>query len=157
MLEVIVFTGLQAAGKSTFYQQRFQETHGLVSKDLLRNNRRPERRQQQLIGEALTAGRPVVVDNTNPLPADRETIIAVARSFQARVAGYYFASPLAQCLVRNAARGGAARVPDRGLFATAKRLVPPAPNEGFDELWMVETLPGFRFAVSAYGEKRDET
>lgn len=59
--------GLQGAGKTTFAAQRFAETHVLISKDRLRNNRRPERRQQRLIAEALAAGRSVVVDNTNPL------------------------------------------------------------------------------------------
>jgi hypothetical protein len=61
MLEVIVFVGLQGAGKSTFYAQRFAATHVLVSKDRLRTNRRPERRQRRLIAEALAAGRSVVV------------------------------------------------------------------------------------------------
>ena len=41
MQEVVVFIGLQGAGKSTFHAQRFAESHVLISKDRFRNNRRP--------------------------------------------------------------------------------------------------------------------
>jgi predicted kinase len=83
---------LQAAGKSTFYRERFAGTHTLVSKDVLRNNPQPERRQQQLIAEALAAGRSVVVDNTNPTPEVRAPLIALGRQYGATVVGYSFAS-----------------------------------------------------------------
>jgi predicted kinase len=148
MLEVVVLIGLQAAGKSTFRAQRFESSHVLVSKDRFRNNRRPERRQQQLIREALATARSVVVDNTNPSRAERATIIALARSFNARVVGYFFASPMVECLARNAAR--ADPVPEVGLLATAKKLERPALAEGFDALWTVHTLPDHRFEVTPY-------
>jgi len=157
MLEVVVFIGLQAAGKSTFYAQRFSQTHVLVSKDRLRNNRRPERRQQRLITEALEASRSVVVDNTNPSRLDRASIIATARSFDAHIRGYFFASPLAECLVRNAFRPSSTRVPDVGLFSTVKKLAPPSFSEGFDELWTVQTIPHFQFDIAPYPETPDES
>ena len=158
MLEVIVFVGLQGAGKSTFYAQRFADTHVLVSKDRLRNNKRPERRQQRLIAEALATGRSVVVDNTNPSVSERATIIETARSGGARITAYFFTSPLADCLPRNSARSGAARVPEVGVFATARKLVPPSPDEGFDELWSVRTLPDFQFeTIPGTGETRHES
>jgi predicted kinase len=69
--ELVMLIGLQGAGKTTFAGQRFGKTHVLISKDRLRNNRRPERRQQRLIVEALAAGRSVVVDDTNPSIAER--------------------------------------------------------------------------------------
>jgi predicted kinase len=146
--EVVVLIGLQGAGKSTFRAQRFESTHVLVSKDRFRNNRRPERRQQQLIEEALAAARSVVVDNTNPSRVDRATIIALARSFNARVIGYFFASPLEECLARNVAR--AHPVPEVGLLATAKRLEPPVLAEGFDEIWTVRTLADLQFEIAPY-------
>jgi len=34
-LELVIFIGLQATGKSTFYRARFAATHVLVSKDLM--------------------------------------------------------------------------------------------------------------------------
>lgn len=157
MPEVVVFIGFQGAGKSTFYVRHFAETHVLVSKDRLKNNRWPERRQQRLIAEALGAGRSVAVDNTNPSAAERASIIATSRSHGARIVGYFFTSPLAECLARNAARPAPARIPEAGLFATAKRLVRPAGAEGFDDLWCVRTLSDFQFEVTHYQEDaRDE-
>ncbi|WP_207955865.1 AAA family ATPase [Rubrobacter marinus] len=58
--------GLQASGKSTFYRERLAGTHAHVSKDLFRHNKDRNRRQAQLVREALRSGRSVVVDNTNP-------------------------------------------------------------------------------------------
>jgi hypothetical protein len=154
-LEVVILIGLQAAGKSTFRGRRFSETHVIVSKDLLRNNRRPERRQRHLIGAALASGLSVVVDNTNPSVEERAGIITAARASAARVVGYYFESPLPECAARNQLRPEKTRVPDVGLFAAAKRLVPPTRAEGFDELWTVVTLPELRFDVLPY-EKSEE-
>jgi predicted kinase len=154
MLEVVVFIGLQGAGKSTFGARRFAATHVLVSKDRFRNNRRPERRQQHLIREALAAGRSVLVDNTNPSRTERAAIIALARAFNARVVGYFFASPLEECRQRNEAR--ADPVPDVGLRATVRKLERPALAEGFDELWTVHTRADHRFEVTPYPEIPDE-
>jgi predicted kinase len=157
MLEVVVLIGFQGAGKSTFRAQRFAKTHALVSKDLLRNNRRPERRQQRLIAEALAGGRSVIVDNTNPSVEERASIVATARASGARVVGYFFESPLQECALRNQARPEESRVPDVGLFATAKRFVRPSRREGFEEIFTVRTLPDFRFEVEPYEETPDES
>ena len=66
IMELVIMIGLQASGKTTFARSRFGETYRYVSKDLLKNNGRPARRQRQLIEEALQQGLSVVVDNTNP-------------------------------------------------------------------------------------------
>ncbi|MGI5229888.1 hypothetical protein [Actinoallomurus sp. CA-142502] len=46
----------------------------------------------------------------------------------------YVDVPLPVCLDRNAARTGRARVPLVGVLATAKRLVAPTVEEGFDRV-----------------------
>ena len=137
MLECVILIGLPASGKSTFYRQRFAATHDHVSKDLLRGVRQPERRQQQLLSASLSAGRSVVVDNTNPTIASRAALIAIARQHGARVKGYYFETDAADAVRRNRLREGRARVPDVAIFAIRKRLQPPSVAEGFDELWNV--------------------
>ncbi len=148
-LELVVFVGLQASGKSTFFGERFAATHEHVSKDLFRNNRDRNRRQGQLVEAALRAGRSVVVDNTNPTAEDRRPLVELGRRFGARIVGYHFDSGVRDCLARNARREGRARVPDVAIFATAKRLVPPSRDEGFDELYRVR-LDGQAFEVRAY-------
>ncbi|MEO1348280.1 MAG: AAA family ATPase [Cyanobacteria bacterium J06635_15] len=65
-MELVILMGLQASGKSTFFQTHFASTHVHISKDLMRNNKNRRRRQSQLLIEALAAGQSVVVDNTNP-------------------------------------------------------------------------------------------
>jgi predicted kinase len=149
-MEVVLFIGLQGAGKSTFYQTHFAATHVLVSKDRFRNNRRPQRRQMHLIDEALRARHSVVVDNTNPAVADRAPIIALARAQEAKVIGVYFDAPLAACLERNAGRSGKARVPDAALHRTAKRMQPPTVAEGFDQLQRVTLAPDGTCRIGAY-------
>ena len=135
--ELVIFVGLQASGKSTFFRERFAATHEHVSKDLFPNNKNRTRRQGQLVEAALRAGRPVVVDNTNPTVGDRRPLVELGRRYGARIVGYHFDSGTRDCLARNAGREGRARVPDVAVFATAKRLVPPSRSEGFDELYRV--------------------
>jgi predicted kinase len=79
-MEIVLLVGLQGSGKSTFYRTHYTATHVLVSKDRLRNNRRPQRRQMQLIEQALKEGSSVVVDNTNVTVELRALIIQLARS-----------------------------------------------------------------------------
>ncbi len=146
-MELIVFVGLQASGKSAFYRARFEVTHEHVSKDLLRNNKNRNRRQEQLIAGALRAGNPVVVDNTNPTVEERLPLIALGREYGARIVGYYFESEVRPNLERNRQRTGKARVPDVALYATAKKLVRPSYSEGFDELYSVRIAGDFAFEV----------
>jgi predicted kinase len=136
-MECVILIGLPASGKSTFYRERFGGTHELVSKDAMRHNRRPQRRQEQLIEASLAAGRSVVVDNTNPLVSERASIIAIARRHGAQVAGYFFPTEARDALRRNRARQGRDRVPDVAIFATRKRLEVPTYDEGFDHLSIV--------------------
>jgi predicted kinase len=135
--ELAILIGLQASGKSAFYQQALSSTHVHVSKDNFPNARHRQRRQMRLVEEALAAGRNVAVDNTNPSPEEWRPLIEAARRHGARVVGYWFAPDVPGSLARNAARTGKARVPDVGIFATRKRLRRPRRSDGFDELYLV--------------------
>jgi len=143
-MECVILIGLPAAGKSTFFRQRFAGTHDHVSKDLLRNNRRPQRRQEQLIAESLAAGRSVVVDNTNPSAGVRAPLIEVARKYGADVVGYVFLTDARDALRRNRTREGRERVPDVAIFTVRKHLQPPTPGEGFDRLYAVTMIEAER-------------
>ena len=136
-MECVILIGLPASGKTTFSEERFAATHELVSKDAMRHNRQPQRRQEALINTSLASGRSVAVDNTNPTLDDRKAIIAIARRHGAEVAGYFFPTEVADALRRNRAREGRQRVPAVAIFATRKRLAPPTYEEGFDRLYTV--------------------
>lgn len=153
-MELVILMGLQASGKSTFARTRFAETHVYVSKDALRNNKRPPRRQVELIEAALAAGRSVVVDNTNPTIADRAELIAQGRRHAATVTGYYFEPSVADSLKRNSGRTGKERVPVVAIYATNKRLQRPTYAEGFDALYAVRMGHEGDFAVEPWSEER---
>ncbi len=140
-LELIIFVGLQASGKSTYYHTHLAATHVHVSKDLMPNASRRDDRQMRLIGEALAAGRSVAVDNTNPTPAVRAPLMALGRRYGARVVACFFETTVKDAVTRNRAREGKARVPDVAIFVTAKKLVPPSFAEGFDEVRVIATPP----------------
>ncbi len=140
-LELVIFCGLQASGKTTYYQRHLSATHAHISKDRMPHNRRREQRQRELIEQLLGVGRSVVVDNTNPMRADRQPLIALGRRHGAIVVGYFFSAKVRACLARNARRQGRGRIPVPGISATAKRLQPPDAAEGYDRLHVVETDP----------------
>ncbi|MFF7969714.1 AAA family ATPase [Streptomyces sp. NPDC007905] len=133
--EVAVLVGLQASGKSTFYAQCLSDRYALVSKDLFpRGARNKQQRQMRLVVEHLAAGRPVVVDNTNPSPAEWGPLVETAHTRGATVTAYWFPPDVAGSLRRNATRDGRERVPDVGVLATLKRLRKPSPADGFDQV-----------------------
>ena len=141
-MELVVFVGLQASGKSTFFRERFAESrfaesYQHVSKDLFPHNRNKNRRQEHLLRAALSAGRCVVVDNTNPTLEDRRALIGLGGEYGARIVGYFFDASVSECIRRNEVREGKARVPDVAIYATAKKLVVPSIEEGFDGLLRV--------------------
>ncbi len=151
----MIFIGLQGAGKSTFYRTCFSQTHALVSKDLMRNHKKPSRRQAFLIAEHLKSGTSLVVDNTNPTRGDRQAIIEIGQDYQAMIIGYYFNSKIIDCLTRNQQREGKARVPDYVLYMTQKKLTLPDYSEGFHQLFKVEIGDNYgTFKVNFWVEQR---
>jgi predicted kinase len=152
-MELIIMIGLQASGKSTFARSRFGATYQYVSKDLLGSKSNPARKQRQLIEAALQQGLSVVVDNTNPTREVRRELIDLGRLYAAETIGYYFAVQVKQCLERNRAREGRARVPDVAIFATLKRLTHPSYTEGFTKLFSVCNRGDQSFEVYDWGEE----
>jgi predicted kinase len=136
-VDVVILVGLPAAGKTTFFQQRFAATHVHVSKDLWPKSADKNARQARELKAALSSGRSVVIDNTNPTVADRAPVIAAAREHGARVVGYYVTAEPREAIGRNRGREGKARVPNVAIFTAAKRMAVPARSEGFDELYRV--------------------
>jgi predicted kinase len=141
-MEAVILIGVQGAGKSSFYRERFAATHVHISLDALRA--RP--REAALIAECVADRKPFVIDNTNVLKNERARYIELAKRGGYQVAGYYFAPSLRAAIARNKKRGGQA-VPIPGLIATFKRLEPPTFEEGFDSLYLVEASPENDFVV----------
>jgi len=149
MADCVILIGLPGSGKTTFYRERLAATHELISKDLWPNARQRDSRQRRQLDAALTAGRSVVIDNTNLTIRDRSAIIGAAQHHHSRVIGYFFDVTTRAAVARNAVRTGKDKVPNVAIFTVAKRLEPPTPDEGFDELYRVTINEDRSFQLSA--------
>lgn len=145
-MEAIVFVGIQATGKSTFFRERFFRTHVRINLDMLKTRRR----ELLLLQACLDGQQPFVIDNTNPAREDRSRYLPLARAAGFRTVGYYFRSTLAEALPRNAARSPCERIPDVGVRGTAARLELPSLDEGFDQLFYVRIAADAGFDLQEF-------
>jgi len=147
-MEAVILIGIQGSGKSTFYRERFFDTHLRISLDLLRTRHR----EKILLRACLEGKQSFVVDNTNVTLADRQRYLVPAKESGFIVTGYYFSSRLDEALARNRQRTGKQRIPDRGVAGTYKRLELPSPDEGFDRLYYVRIVESGQFVVEEWEE-----
>lgn len=147
-MQVIIFIGIQGAGKSTFYKKRFSDTHVRINLDMLKTRHR----EMTLFKACLACDQHMVIDNTNPTPADRTRYIEPAVSAGVEVIGYYFSSRVSDAMQRNAEREGSRRVPDKAIFGTAKRLELPKKSEGFGALYYVTCGSAGEFFVEDWND-----
>lgn len=101
--------------------------------------------------DCLEKGISFAVDNTNPTIEDRARYILRAKACGYRIDGYFFQSVIADCVKRNAARQGKARVPDKAIVSTSNRLELPSCAEGFDQLYFVKLEQG-EFIIEEWKE-----
>jgi predicted kinase len=127
-MEAVVLCGIQGSGKTTFYLQRFFETHVRISLDLLRTRNREAR----FVAVCLDTGQAFVVDKVNATADDRRRYVEPARDRGFRVVAYVLETPVRLAIARNESRTGRARIPIPGILGAAKRLQPPTLEEGFD-------------------------
>ena len=149
-MEAVLLVGVQGSGKTTFYKERFFDTHVRVSRDMLGTRHR----QRLLIRACLEARQPFVVDDTNAARARRAEHIAAAKAAGFRVRGFFFRTSLADALRRNRERPAERVVPVAGVAGTYKRLESPRWEEGFDELYTVEIGSDGHFEIREL--RRDE-
>lgn len=147
--EAVIFVGIQATGKSTFYRDRFFRTHVRINLDMLKTRNR----EQTLLDACLKSGQSCVVDNTNPTAEDRARYIQLARQADFRVVGYYFQSAIQGALDRNEGRPTDDRVPRAGVLGTHGKLEVPSLAEGFDELWYVRIGDPGEFIVEEWARE----
>jgi predicted kinase len=143
-MEAVIFIGIQGSGKSTFFRERFFDTHVRINLDMLRTRRREE----LLVTACLGAGQSFVIDNTNILPSDRARYVERARVAGFRTVAYFFESSLREAMRRNNLRAGTQKVPAPAVAAAFKKLVPPSAEEGFDEIYAVTLTADRGFVVT---------
>jgi predicted kinase len=149
-MEAVIFVGVQGSGKSTFYRERFFDTHVRINLDMLHTRHR----EQLLLAACLAAKQPFVIDNTNPLPADRARYIGPARAAGFRVVAYFFDTTLRDAIQRNNQRTGKQKIPVPAIAGAFRKLQVPTPEEGFDDVYRVTVAPQGEFDVSKHAEDR---
>jgi len=146
MMEAVIYIGIQASGKSTFYKENFFKTHVRINLDMLKT-----RHREKLLFEAcLQMKQSFVIDNTNPARSDRSRYIGTAKDSGFHITGYYFRSDISSALQRNSRREGRERIPEKGIRATCSRLELPSYSEGFDELYYVMIDNEGKFKVTKW-------
>jgi len=145
-MEAVIFIGIQATGKSTFYKERFFKTHIRINLDMLKTRSR----EDILLDACIKAKQPFVVDNTNPSIEDRKKYIDIAKNAKFRVVGYYFQSNIADAIMRNEKREGKECIPLAGIKSTHAKLQLPSLEEGFDELYYVKIDDENKFVVEEW-------
>jgi predicted kinase len=149
MPQAVIFIGVQATGKSTFFKERFADTHVRINLDMLKT-----RHREKLILEAcIKAHQNFVVDNTNPTIEDRQRYMVPARAANFEVIGYYFQSQLNATLLRNQQRVDKQRIPMAGVVAAYRKLQVPTLEEGFDKLYYVHIDTAGSFIVEEWHDE----
>jgi len=145
-MEAVIFVGMQASGKTSFYTQKFANTHVRISLDVLKTRSREE----LVFAKCLAEKRSFVIDNTNPLATDRARYIRRAHDAGFKVVAYFFETSLREAIRRNNQRKGKEQIPVPALAATLRKLQPPSLAEGFDALYHVTIGPDDKLHVNAH-------
>jgi predicted kinase len=144
IMQLIIFVGVQASGKSTFYKQYFYNTHLRLNLDMLKTRHR----ENMLFEACLASKTKMIIDNTNPTKEDRARYMQRAKNADFEVIAYYFETDLKSTLERNSQRIGKANIPEVGVRATYKKLEVPSLDEGFDEIFKIKIVGNGAFLVS---------
>jgi len=148
-MEAVILIGIQGSGKSTFYRERFFDTHVRINLDMLKTGHR----EKCLIDACLICKQSFVVDKTNASQEERRRYIGAARAAGFTVVGYYLRSSVAECQERNETRPTHQVVPLKGLLGAAGRLERPSRDEGFDRLYYVRVDGAGRFVVEDWKDE----
>ena len=148
-MQMILFSGPQAAGKSSFFKTRFADTHVRINLDMLRTRHR----EALLIDACLAARQALVIDNTNLTMVDRAAYITKAKAAGFNVVGYRFNVAFEDALERNARREKP--IPEKGIRSAFKHWQKPDWTEGFDALFDVRSENGEFIVEEIFHETRE--
>jgi len=125
-VNMILFIGIQATGKSEFYNRNFYKTHIRINLDMLKTRHR----ERILIEACLTAKQSFVIDNTNLTKHERNQYINEAKNAGFEAIGYYFKSSIGEAIKRNEQREGKEKVPLVAIRGSHAKLELPSYAEG---------------------------
>ncbi|PGH27531.1 polynucleotide kinase 3'-phosphatase [Polytolypa hystricis UAMH7299] len=150
-IELVIFCGSPSAGKSTFYWEYLQPMgYERVNQDILKTRQKC----LKVAEEHLSAGKSVVVDNTNADTETRTHWILLAKSLDIPIRCVYFTTPPEVCKHNNVVRASnqveslnpesRALLPGIAFGDFSRRFREPELSEGFRDITRVD----FRFQGS---------
>ncbi|MCV9948488.1 ATP-binding protein [Paenibacillus sp. BT-177] len=137
-MECVIFIGIQASGKSTFYKERFFKTHMRINLDMLKTRNR----ENMYLQTSIETMQRFVVDNTNPTVEERKKYIDACKNKGFKIIGYYFEPDYAESIKRNEQRTGKEYIPEIGIKSVMSKLEVPSYEEGFDQIYSVISSEG---------------
>ena len=144
--QAIIFIGIQASGKTTFYERVLSDgTYSYISLD----EHHTRHQEDMAISACLEQAKSFVIDNTNPEICDRKRYIQRAKEHGCHVIGIFFQSIVIDCVGRNEGRG--MKVHSKAIACTSNKLQMPSKIEGFDELYFVR-IDNDDFEISTWRE-----
>lgn len=148
-METVIFIGIQASGKSSFYKEKFFSTHMHINLDMLKTRYR----EDILVDACIKAKQSFVVDNTNPSIEARKKYIDKSKEAGFDIVGYYFKSSISEAIERNERRIGSEHIPAKAIGATYNKLVLPSYDEGFHKLYYVSINEENDFVVEEWKDE----
>jgi predicted kinase len=145
-VQVLLFIGIPGAGKSTFYRDRFFDTHLRINLDQLRTRRR----EGILLHACFESKTRFVWDNTNVSRLERAEVLTKARKARFEAIAFYFEPDFAGSLRRNSGRSGRACVPESAIKGMITRLEKPNWDEGYTAIFSVWNLNDGSFDVEEW-------
>lgn len=163
-MELVMFVGIPASGKSTQSAAYREQGYLILSSDEIReglmegtdleslSEKEKSRIHSQVFemirkktGEALRRGQSVVVDATNLSRKRRLSFLDQFKRFSCVKKCVLFITPVEICLERNRRRTGNARVPEEGMQRMLHNFECPNYWEGWDEIIPVIDTTAYQF------------
>ena len=163
-MELIMFVGIPASGKSTQSEKYRQQGYLVLSSDEIRERLLAQADLEAMTGkersnihsrvfeqirnrtaEALKQGRSVVVDATNLGRKRRMNFLSHFGRIPCVKKCVLFITPAEICMERNRKRPGIARVPDTGVYRMLCNFECPNYWEGWDEIIPVIDHTSYQF------------
>ena len=142
MKTLYLLSGIPGSGKTTLAHQlaeqqdaavhSYDELPGANTKESMDGS--VKRAWLEAIREDLQSGKSVVCDGLALTEEERKEVLRAAADIPCRKVLVVKVVPLEICLQRNARRE--ARLPDFVLRQAARRMEPPAKDEGWDEIYI---------------------
>ena len=144
-----IMVGIPGSGKSTYAKKLAEENNCIIhSSDAIRielsgkqsnlsNDKEMWKIMRERIAKDLSEGKNVICDATNVTVSKRASFLNAVNKIDCEKIAIVIDSDVNKCITQNSERNESERVPKVAIFTSAKHLVIPTKDEGFDEIHII--------------------